>query len=247
MNTDILTTLGISEKAAKVYVTALSLGTASVQDLAQKAGLKRPTTYLHIDELLGQGLLHKVPIGKKEYYVAADPHIFEERATQKLKALQEAVPQLAQLRDSVRGKPSVTILEGEQGIKQIYDEIRKANSIRFWSSIATFESTFGDYFDKIATSINKQQIVTREIIDDTPASKKASKRYAEIAGNTYSSRIATISGIENDNAIYGNVAALFRIQGANCYVVRIEDPLIVNALKALFDMAWGSATPYQGK
>ena len=38
--------LGLSEKAAKVYVATLSLGTASIQQIARKSGLKRPTTYL---------------------------------------------------------------------------------------------------------------------------------------------------------------------------------------------------------
>ncbi|MEK7102940.1 MAG: hypothetical protein AAB870_01175, partial [Patescibacteria group bacterium] len=91
------------------------------------------------------------------------------------------------------------------------------------------------------------QIVTKEIIDDTPDSKRASRNYADIAGSTYSSRLATVQGIENDNAIYGNVAALFRTQGVNLYVIRIEDPAIVNALKALFDMAWQTAKPFIGK
>ena len=247
MDASLLRQLGISEKAAKIYITALSLGTASIQDLAQSSGLKRPTTYLHVDELFGQGFLQKVPVGKKEYYIAVDPSILEQRAAQQLSMIKSALPELRQLQELAHGKPSITILEGEKGIKQIYDEIRKANSIRFWARLSTFENVFSDYFEKIATSIKKEQITTREIIDNSPDSRRASKKYADMAGSSYFSRIATVQGIENDNAIYGNVAALIRIEGVNLYVIRIEDITIVNALKALFDMAWQSATPFIGK
>lgn len=247
MDTSLLQQLGISEKASKIYVTALSLGTSSIQDLAQKSGLKRPTTYLHVDELLAQGLLTKIPIGKKEYFVAVNPSVLEQRATQQLAQIKDAIPDLKRLQDTAQGKPSITILEGEKGIKQIYNEICNANNIRFWGKISTIETTFGNNIHKVATSIKKRQIITRDLVDDTAFSRHAAKRYADIAGSTYFSRLATVVGIENDNAIYNNVAALFRIQGVNLYVIRIEDPAIVNSMKALFDMAWHSAKPFIGK
>ena len=247
MDTSLFQQLGITEKAAKIYITALSLGTASIQDLAQKSELKRPTTYLHVDELLSLGLLRKIPIGKKEYYTAVDPISLEQRAAQQLSAVRHILPDLKRMQETAQGKPSITILEGEKGIKQIYDEIRNANSIRFWAQLSTFQTSFDSYFPKIAASIKKNQITTKEIIDDSSDSRRASKNYSEIAGSTYSSRLATVQGIENDNAIYNNVAALFRTQGVNLYVIRIEDPAIVNALKALFDMAWQSAKPFIGK
>ena len=73
MNSDVLASLGISKKAANVYLAALALGTASVQDIARKVGIKRPTAYLHIEELLRYGILEKVPYNKRFYYRAADP------------------------------------------------------------------------------------------------------------------------------------------------------------------------------
>ncbi len=247
MDLSLFQNLGISEKASKIYVTALSLGTASVQDLAQKSGLKRPTTYLHVDELLSQGLLTKLPIGKKEYFIAVDPSLLEQRASQHLSLIKQAIPNLKHLQETAQGKPHITILEGEKGIKQIYNEIRHANSIRFWGHLSKIETTFSSSVKNIARSINKEKITSHEIINDDSESRRASRRYADTAGATYSSRLATIQGIENDNAIYNNIAALFRIEGVNLYVIRIEDPTIVNSMKSLFDMAWHSAKPFIGK
>ena len=135
-------------------------------------------------------------------------------------------------------------MEGELALKRVYDEICHANSIRFWSNLATFENLFKENFDKISAAIHEQKIQTREIIANTPEARKSSKKYAARAGTTYSSRIATKDGIQNDNAIYGGVVALFRIHQLNFFVVRIEDQTIADAMKSLFDMAWQSAEEF---
>lgn len=241
MDISTLTHLGFHEKAAHVYLATLSLGTASILEIAKKANLKRPTVYIYIEELLKSGLLEKIPIGKKDYFHASDPHILENRAQQHLFAIQKALPELEALQNNLKGKPSVRILEGERGLKQIYDEICLSSNIRFWSNLSNFEIFFQEHFKKLSESISEKGIRTREIIANTPESKKSAKRYASIAGKNYSARIAVKAGILNDNAIYSDVIALFRIHEYNLYVIRIEDAIIANAMKTLFDMAWNSA------
>ena len=79
MNSDLLTNLGLSEKSAQVYVAALSLGTSSVQTLAKKSGLKRPTAYSYIEELLQEGLSLANGISKMTCLARTKP-----RATRKI-------------------------------------------------------------------------------------------------------------------------------------------------------------------
>lgn len=241
MNADILTNLGISQKAAQIYMAALSLGTASVQDLADKTGLKRPTAYAYIEELLKQGLLEKAPVGKREYYRASTPRVLETRAAHTAELIKKAVPELEALRASMQGRPNISVLEGEKGLRQIYGEIENANSICFWSNLEAFEKQFQDVFDALSSAIGEKQIRTREIISNTPEARKSAKHYALSAGRNYSARIATAEGIHNDNAIYGNVVAMFRLHESNLFVIRIEDATIAQTMKAMFEMAWKSA------
>ncbi len=244
MDISTLTHLGFHEKAASIYLAALSLGTASIQQLAQKSGLKRPTVYIHIEELIKDGLIEKIPIGKKEYFHASNPQLLQTRAQQHLLDIQKALPELEALQDNLKGKPSVRILEGKKGLKQLYDEICLSSHIRFWSNLSTFEVFFQEHFKKISESIAEKGIRTHEIIANTQESKRSSKRYASVAGKNYSARIATKDGILNDNAIYGDVIAFFRIHEYNLFVIRIEDPVITGALKTIFDMAWNSAEQF---
>lgn len=244
MNTDALQSLGIPEKTAKIYMATLSLGTAPVQQIAKAAGMKRPAAYFHIDELLQEGLLEKITIGKKEYYRASDPRILEKRAQKNLATIQEAIPQFETVRNTTSGRPTVRTLEGEKGLNIVYEEIMQANSIRFWADLVSFEKEFREAFQGLSAAIAQRQIRTREIIPDTAEARKSSKRYAAVAGKYYSSRIATHGPIYNDSAIYGNTVAFFRIQECNLFVVLIEDASIAATMKTIFDMAWNSAEPY---
>ncbi len=52
-----LSALGLSQKEATVYVALLELGTASVQAIARRADLVRPTTYVILEALTKKGLV----------------------------------------------------------------------------------------------------------------------------------------------------------------------------------------------
>lgn len=243
MTIALLKNIGLHEKYARLYLAALALGTASVQALAEKAGVKRPTAYLHIHEMLHEGLFEKVPLGKKEYYKPAHPSLLEKRAQKNLQATHHLVAELETLQTAVTGRPGVTVLEGEKALQQVYDEICLANSIRFWSNLSAFETLFSEHFIKISTAIRENQITTREIIANNPAVIHSAKRYAASAGPSYSARCAEKGTIENDSAIYGDTLALFRIYECNLYVILIKDPTITATMKTLFDMAWKQAKP----
>lgn len=244
MDTKWLSSLGLEEKSAKIYLAGLSLGTTSVQELARKSGLKRPTVYVHLDELLKQGFFEHVAINYKRYYRAADPHLLEERLKRSLSVLQTELPKLVSLRASTIGRPEVQIFEGEEGMLRVYEEIKNANSICFWSNIGKTYMPFHNMYMEICEAIRESGAGAREIIADTKESKRYSRLLAKITGPTYRARIATVDGLENDTAVFGNIVVLFRLHGTNMFVVRIEDMSIAGTMRAMFDMAWKTARPF---
>ena len=54
---DSLKKIGLSENEAKVYLATLELGSSTAQQIAQKAELKRPTTYVQLETLMKRGLV----------------------------------------------------------------------------------------------------------------------------------------------------------------------------------------------
>lgn len=237
--------LGLEEKAAKIYVAGLALGTTSVQELARKSSLKRPTVYLHLDDLVRRGLFEHLVINKKKYYRAVEPTVLEEQLTRNLALLKAEIPKLTSLRADTMGRPQVQVFEGEAGIKRVYDEIKKANSVVFWSNMIGPSTPFHDEYMEICEAMRDNGAGAREIIADTKEARRYSRLVAKVTGPTYRARIATVDGLENDSAVYGKVTALFRVHGLNMFVVRIEDPSIASTMRAMFEMAWKTARPFK--
>lgn len=62
-----LESLGLNEKEAKVYTALLQLGRVSAYSVSEKSGLKKPTTYVVLGELVKKGLVSKeVPRSRKQ-------------------------------------------------------------------------------------------------------------------------------------------------------------------------------------
>ncbi len=242
MHNEIIQSLGVSKRAASLYLATLPLGIASIQKIASASGIKRSSVYEHIDELLSCGLLEKVPIGKRTYYQACDPTRIEQKLRDQLTDFQESLKEMSRLRDQTAGKPSITVFEGRGGLRQIYKEIERASAVRFWSALSDIEKIFPKEIQSMAEAIRHNQVRTVELVPNRPDVKRSVKRFALSAGRTYEARILN-GDILNDNAVYGNVVALFRVHEWNLFVVRIEDATITGTMRALFDAAWKSAKP----
>ena len=241
---DTLKLFGIKEKPAQVYNALLTLGSSSVMDVAKKAGLKRPMVYIYLEELLGDGFVQKITIGKKEYYQAVSPKFLETKLEQNLSQLKKEMPELELLHEQGQGRPKITIFEGETGLNLVYEEIRKTKELMFWSDLFAVEKLFPESYRKINQATIENSIYTREIIADTADARASARRWAATAGEHYDSRLAT-GPIYNDSVIYDNVVALFRLQQQNLFVVRIEDPTIAITMKTIYEMAWLAAKPYK--
>ena len=80
-----LQALGLSEKEAKVFLASLELGPDTVQNIAKKSGINRPTAYVQIESLKKKGLMSEVEKGKKVLNTAESP----ERLSSLLNALEK--------------------------------------------------------------------------------------------------------------------------------------------------------------
>ena len=74
MNTsESLSILGLNEKQAAIYIALLQIGRSSAYAIADKALIKRPTTYVILGELIEKGLVSRIPRIRKKLYVAISP------------------------------------------------------------------------------------------------------------------------------------------------------------------------------
>lgn len=122
--------LGLSDKEARVYLAALELGYAPIQDIAKKAGINRATTYVIMDQLIHKGIAAHFNKGKKRYFVAEAPdklmgllRIRERELEEQRREYKRILPELRSLYNLSDSKPKVLFYEGLDGILAIQDDI----------------------------------------------------------------------------------------------------------------------------
>jgi len=117
--------LGLSDKEAKLYLTGLQLGPATIQELANNSAIKRSTVYELIESLRNKNLVTQTQRNKKKFYVAQEPEDLLLFLRQKEKVLEQILPDLEALKNTGTRKPAIRIFEGIKGVKQIYEDIIK--------------------------------------------------------------------------------------------------------------------------
>ncbi|HAO64929.1 TPA: hypothetical protein DCQ44_03030 [Candidatus Taylorbacteria bacterium] len=160
---------GLNDKEARVYIALLQLGTASAYSISVKSGLKKPTTYVILDELLKKGLVLKIPRAKKQQYMAKQPDEFFEMAEERLRNAKKALPELKSLSQK-ETDTKVLLYEGLKGMEQIcfykMDELHDTEDIGFWSKSEGVSEGFFEIANRWAQNLIKNNITMSGITPD---------------------------------------------------------------------------------
>ena len=122
--------IGLSQKEARLYMAALPLGPFTVADISKKSGIKRPTCYIVLDELIRRGLVSVTPRAKKRLYKIESPEALIRQAKQTLNYAEKLVPSLRSMLKQGEEIPTMKFYYGQKGIQNIYEEsLRPGNKI----------------------------------------------------------------------------------------------------------------------
>ena len=114
---------GFSEKEAKVYLALLTLGSSTVNQIAEKADLVRTTTYDLLKGLREKGLVASMIKNKIFYFEAADPKKLTQILEEKKRKIDKLLPNLRKLKTETLIRPYTEVYEGKAGIKTVYQNI----------------------------------------------------------------------------------------------------------------------------
>jgi len=239
-----LQNLGLSEKEAKVYLTALELGADTAQNIAKKAGVNRATTYVQIDSLKQKGLITEFEKGKKTFYVAESPQrleslfkTFEAELEIRKGELDQALPALLEMFAGMGERPKVRYFEGREGLNHMKADFSKIKTREMYSiinrdKIREFTPHMKeDYIDfRVANKIPIKVIYTKQGGPD-PTDKDA-EQYRESKFIDYDK-----FPLNADITIYDEKVVMASY-GTKIIGIIIESQQIANALKAIFMNLW---------
>lgn len=230
--------LGLTTKQAQAYLGLIELGSATVGDIAKKAGLKRPTTYLALEELNRRGYVQKTSKRGVEAYSAESPTRLVDTVNAQLGGLKALMPTLESLFRQQTGKPSIQFYEGKEAMRSLYLKIYRQPTIYFWGSVRSVDPALHKEF---AAIIQKNNPTVYDLLEDSPTDRSFYQHIKKLGTQKYHLRfLPKDMGFTIDCAIVGQKVYFFSYTPEFVTVV-VESKNIAASLLTLYQLAWKSA------
>lgn len=236
--------IGFSDKEAKVYLALLELGEAPVQQIAEKAGVNRATTYVILESLMKRGVASKVEKGKKTYFAAENPaallrlfRMQEKEIQEKAGEFKRTLPELEALYNLAEEKPRVRYFEGKDGLLAMQEDFLTSGVKKLFAIYSA------DELDTIFTEEERKHYIERRQAQGI----SVRSIYTKIGGPYRSPTPAERKFVpkeqfpfSSDITIYGNRVAIATLRGKLISVI-IESKEIADTLRLIFELAWSGA------
>lgn len=241
-----LQNLGLSEKEAKVYTTALELGPDTVQNIAKQSGINRATTYVQIGTLKEKGLMSEFEKGKKTYFVAESPEILSSLVNKEEVALNFKKLELTRVLPDLtkffsKGspdseKPKIRYFEGEEGIAQIRADFLKTKNETIYG--------FMNFDQVVQRFMKKQEDYTRKRIQNKIYSKLIYTSKGKDRPQSDPEKLRELKFVspekfpfDADITIYRNKVAIISYKSDAVGII-IENKAFADTMKSIFFLIW---------
>jgi sugar-specific transcriptional regulator TrmB len=118
-----LTSIGLNENEARLYLAGLELGPTTILKLSKSASVKRTTAYSIIESLIAKGIFYIQMDGWKKYFVASDPDNLEQIAYRNYKNTAKFIPNLISKYTKEKKQSVLNYYAGKDSIEKLYDSI----------------------------------------------------------------------------------------------------------------------------
>lgn len=245
LENELLARIGLDEREIKIYLALLREGAMLPQHIARKTGIRRTTLYEVFPEMIGKGIIKEIKQGKRRFFQVVPPNILFNNYEQNYKEIKQGIVDLMSLYSLQGLKPNVEIYEGIEGIKKIYlDTIKEGKEVRVYNRMYRYDKTLLEWINKvfipqrIKNNIRVRAIVTAEEAGfENMADQGKYRETRFVPYEKFPLRIETF--------IYANKIVFSTVEEKGPLVgVVVESKQIVQAQKALFDLAWEGAQHY---
>jgi len=232
----ILEKLGLNQKQASIYSALLELGHGSGQTIATKAELPKSTTYDILKSLSRLNLVSIYLKGKKRYFAANNPNIFQDKIQEQNEILTKFLPTLESLYVAKDYKPKVRFYEGKQGINITIKEVfKEAKEMISFGSVDDIFERLPEYFPQFSRQRAQKKIPIRIILRPSP---KATQRQQSGPKELRQVKIIKTPILFHSLVwIWNNKIALVTLK-EDLSVTIIESQELTGSLTALFNISW---------
>lgn len=227
------------EKQARVYLAVLQLGKAAVSDIAELAKLKRPITYVILEELQAENYIAEVPGSKTKRYTATDPNLIASELDRTAKDFKEMLPYIRSMQRKV-GKPFVTYYSGVEGAAKAFQQIRRPKEVRYAVSINKAAKRVPHEIERWKKTYldGKARPGGKHLLTDTVEDRSYGTAISQ--ADQIVRYLDKDKELDMDLALADNTVYLTAFDD-DIHVTVIESDALYRSLCALYDLAWSEA------
>ncbi len=241
-----LVALGLSDKAAKVYLASLEIGPATVQNLAKKANVNRPTTYVMIESLSENGLMSSFEKGKKRYFVAENPeqlghviHLQKKEVEEREAVVKRILRDLKSLAIFSKDRPGVQFYEGEEGTHALREEVIRSGEKELLEIVPL--DLVRKYVPEEALPEDLRHVIRKKLRVKSVYSTVKGPVYSEKSGNSEARFLSPENfGLDCEVIIFGDKVAMFTFEGKSIGFM-IHSKEISGMMRLFFSRLWNEA------
>lgn len=234
-----LINIGFNDKQAQVYIALLKLGKGSAYAVSELSGLKKPTTYVILNELIEKGAAHRIPRVAKRMYKPVPPETLLHDAKQRITDAESLLPSFKSIGGASPEKMNVLHFEGVKAIKEaLHYRIEEAfgkEIVGFYAEAKDMSPKLLDICRDYNDFTSENNITLKAFVPDHPSlvefrkMDSLRKRIIEILPYSVYSSSVSIDTFSN----------LVRIMlNRNNQMVIIENTELAKTIREIFQIMW---------
>lgn len=234
-----LRAFGFDRREARVYLAGLELGPTTVLELARQTRLARTTLYPILEDLRSRGCFRLGKTRRGSVYTAEPPSVLGRQFQERAAAFTAALPQLVALRGTVHEGAGVTLYEGSEGFRQLWQKIFRSGVREYrilTSGVGLLEFVKEPYLvNRIIAERIRRGIQSKQLIIDSIAARKIIATDAE---QLRESRILPRgTALPATILIFGEEVAFITTRRENTMILIASGETAIT-LRTLFDLLW---------
>lgn len=238
-----LTSMGLSEKEANLYLCSLRMGSQTVSTLSNKSGMPRSTVGFIFEELMAKGLATKQMRDHVAYFSVVPPEMLESILLQRQSEIRKQLTDFKELLPVLAGFqnrqliPKVSYYQGLESLCRAIDHSCSADeTVFFVSSHENMHPQIQEHIEQFYIPKSRKQIHKNKII---LSDSKVSRSYIKKAEGVYD-EVIFVDPLKNPFkltvAIHGNFVDFISYDPTDLSGVVIENYLIAEHMRAIFNV-----------
>jgi len=237
----ILVQNGFTPKEAKVYMSILEYGQATMSMIARKTKLERPTVYDIVSRLENKGYANTIKTKGIKQVTVTPPNIIIESIKNSLNQAEQILPDLMEMAYKSPIKPRIKFYEGKKGLKQVLTEYSLAYDETYvFSDYSTYpRDVLAFIYKKIIPERIRRNSFTKMLVINNPKHidvKKNEKKYFQ---EHRLINFPTGTGLENlEVLLWENKIGFLSFGNNEMFGMIIESKSISQMLKNVHCLIW---------